>query len=108
MMGLPRLAVLALLLAPLGACGGPPARAPAANAPAEAGMAESPAERACREEARDSPAIRRLGSQVMPGDYSNEKRLAAEEQAIFSRAYRDCLRARGLPVSGGVERPVNR
>ncbi len=106
MMGLPRLAVLALLLPPLGACGGPPARAPAATA--EAGIAESPGERACREEARDSPAIRRLGHKVMPGDYSNEKRLAAEEQAIFSRAYRDCLRARGLSMSGGVERPVNR
>jgi hypothetical protein len=86
MTGLPRLAVLALLLPPLGGGGG----------------------RACREEARDSPAIRRLGYKVMPGDYSNEKRLAAEEQAIFSRAYRDCLRARGLPMSGGVERPVNR
>lgn len=105
MMDLPRLAVLALLL-PLGACGGPPAQV-LAPIP-EPAMEESPGERACREEARNAPAIRRLGARVMPGDYSNERRLAAEEQAIFSRAFQECLRARGLPMSGGVERPVNR
>jgi hypothetical protein len=106
MMGPYRLAVLALLLLPLGACGGTPARPTAAVA--EPGAAESAAQQACREEAQNSPEIRRLGAQVVPGDLLNERRLAAQERALFSRAYRNCLHARGLPMSGGVERPIRR
>ena len=33
----------------------------------------------------------------------NEDRMRREERAILARAYRDCLRARGATLPGGVQ-----
>ncbi|WP_043360233.1 hypothetical protein [Belnapia sp. F-4-1] len=91
-------AALALLL-PLGGCGlynsvfGPgPQRPP-----------ETPDERECHEEARRSPSVTALNRQRMLGNSVNDDRLNREERVLLARAFRDCLRARGLALPGGVE-----
>ncbi len=91
-------AALALLL-PLGGCGlygslfGPaPERPP-----------ETPEQQECREEAKRSPAVTALNRQRMPGNSVNDDRLNREERTLLARAYRNCLRARGLTLPGGVE-----
>ncbi len=88
-------AALALLL-PLGACGFFGGGAPP-------GEPETPEQHACREEARLSPAVTALNRQRLPGNTENENRLDREERILLLRAYRDCLRARGLALPGGVE-----
>ncbi len=84
-----------LLLLPLGACGvfsGGPPREP-----------ETPDQQACREEARSSPAMKELDRQRMPMNDLNEDRMRREQPAILARAYRDCMRARGANLPGGVQ-----
>ncbi|MGG5811547.1 phosphoribosylamine--glycine ligase [Falsiroseomonas sp. CW058] len=85
--------ILALLAA--AGCG---ARQPAAPA-----TAEDPAVAACRDEARDSPAVRDLGRRMLIGDISQTERVRAEQRAAEARAFNDCLRRRGLARGGGVE-----
>ncbi|MBL6077806.1 phosphoribosylamine--glycine ligase [Belnapia sp. T18] len=91
-------AALALLL-PLGGCGlydrllgAAPQRQP-----------ETPEQQECREEARQSPAVTALNRQRMPGNSVNDDRLNREERTLLARAFRDCLRTRGLTLPGGVE-----
>jgi hypothetical protein len=90
--------VLALLL-PLGGCGlynsvvgTAPQRPP-----------ETPEQQECREEARRSPSVTALNRQRLPGNAINDDRLSREERTLLARAFRDCLRARGLTLPGGVE-----
>jgi hypothetical protein len=64
-----------------------------------------PAHRACREEARNSEAVRDLERQRNPQNFSNWDRLAEEARVRENRAYRDCLRREGLALPGGVEAP---
>ena len=91
-------AALALLL-PLGGCGltssffgASPQRPP-----------ETPEERECHEEARRSPSVTALNRQRLPGNSVNDDRLNREERVLLARAFRDCLRTRGLALPGGVE-----
>jgi hypothetical protein len=64
---------------------------------------DTPEHRACRAEAKASPAMRALERQRNPANEYNTERLEREERGVFTRAYRDCLRARGLALPGGVE-----
>ncbi|MBL6457003.1 phosphoribosylamine--glycine ligase [Belnapia sp. T6] len=91
-----RAARLALLLPLLGACSWFGAPAPAEP--------ETQDQRECRQEARSSPAMKALDRQRMPGNTVNDDRIAQEARVVMARAYRDCLRARGLAMPGGVER----
>lgn len=59
--------------------------------------------RACRREAEGSPEVRALAAQSTPDWALNESRLGPQRQAAINRAYRDCLRRRGLGLPGGVE-----
>jgi predicted small lipoprotein YifL len=91
--------LLGALLA-LGGCGlfrGPPSPPPPDQ--------DTPAHRACREEARNSEAVRDLERQRNPQNFSNWDRLAEEARVRENRAYRDCLRREGLALPGGVEAP---
>lgn len=87
---------LVLMLA-LGGCGlfggrsGPPAEP------------ETPDQRECRREAQSSPAMQELARQRMPMNSLNDDRIAREERVILNRAYRECLRIRGLTLPGGVQ-----
>jgi hypothetical protein len=65
--------------------------------------ADTPDHRACREEARGAPAVRALEAQRNPSNVSNMARLDEERRLAEIRAYRDCLRRRGLALPGGVE-----
>ena len=91
-------AALALLL-PLGGCGlygslfGPAPQRPI----------ETQQEQECREEARRSPSVTALNRQRLPGNSVNDDRLNREERTLLARAFRDCLRTRGLTLPGGVE-----
>ena len=60
-------------------------------------------QRACRDEARGSPQYRAFDQQWNPMNNVNWERVMAERQAVETRLYRDCLRARGLAMQGGVE-----
>jgi hypothetical protein len=84
------------LLLLLAACGG----RPASEIPLEE---DTPDHRACRAEARNSPGITALNAQRNSMNQFNAERLANEQRVLFGRAYRDCLRARGLAAPGGVE-----
>ncbi|MDO9707557.1 phosphoribosylamine--glycine ligase [Paracraurococcus lichenis] len=64
--------------------------------------------RACRAEARNSPEMKAVGREFYAGNQGNIDRVTREEQVAFNRAYRDCLRARGLGMPGGVEPVVRR
>jgi hypothetical protein len=94
--GLGAVAVLALATLTLGGCGlfgfgGPPAEP------------ETQDQRECRREAQSSPAMKLLDRQRMPMNTLNEDRIKQDERVIFNRAYRDCLRVRGLAMPGGVQ-----
>jgi hypothetical protein len=81
----------------LGGCGlfrGPPRPPP---------DQDTPAHRACREQARNSEAVRGLERQRNPQNIPNWDRLAEEARVLENRAYRDCLRREGLALPGGVE-----
>jgi predicted small lipoprotein YifL len=71
--------------------------------PAPARQPETPEQQECREEARRSPSLTALNRQRMPGNSVNDDRLNREERSLLARAFRDCLRARGLTLPGGVE-----
>jgi hypothetical protein len=92
----------ALLAASAGGCGlfrGPrPLRPP--PLPSDQ---DTPAHRACREQARNSEAVRDLEKQRNPQNVSNWERLAQEAGVRENRAYRDCLLREGLALPGGVE-----
>ena len=83
-----------LLLSGCGLFGGSRAPLPEEN---------TPDHRACREEARAAPAVRALEAQRNPANAFNMQRLNEERRIQEIRAYRDCLRRRGLTLPGGVE-----
>jgi hypothetical protein len=93
----------ALLLVSLGGgCGlfrGPPPLRP----PPLPADQDTPAHRACREQARNSEAVRDLEKQRNPQNIPNWIRLAEEASLRQNRAYRDCLLREGLALPGGVE-----
>jgi hypothetical protein len=95
------LPLAALLL--LGACSlfGPPGP----KMPVEE---ETPDARACRAEARNSPEVRALARQLYEPNQMNVDRMSGEIGRAQSRAYRDCMRARGYGPQGGVEPIVPR
>ncbi len=102
----PRAPLLGALLL-LGGCGlfrGPP---PLRPPPLDQDQ-NTPAHRACREEARNSEAVRDLERQRNPQNIPNWERLAEEARVRENRAYRDCLRREGLALPGGVEAPRQR
>lgn len=68
----------------------------------------SPDAQACRAEARSSPEVRALGRQFYAGSQTNIDRMEGEVARAQSRAYRDCMRARGHGPQGGVEPQVLR
>lgn len=90
----------ALLL--LGACGG--GERSAARLPAQP---DSPEMAACREEARGSVSVADVARQRNPSDATQMARLDQMQADAEQRAFRDCLRRRGLIRGGGVE-PVRR
>jgi hypothetical protein len=88
------IALFALLL--LAACGGRPTSL--------SGEPLTPDQAACRDEARRDPEVTRLSAQV--NSYTpdaNAQRLREESRVAETRAWRRCLRARGLTLPGGVE-----
>jgi hypothetical protein len=90
-----RPALLALLL--LGGCGMFGSLTP----PIPEGE-NTPDHAACRAEAQRSPAVLALAQQANPAAYG-ETRQDQERRVAVQRAYRDCLRARGMARPGGVE-----
>ena len=64
---------------------------------------ETPEEKECRAEARLAPSVTALNRQRLPGNSVNDDRLNREERTLLARAFRDCLRSRGLALPGGVE-----
>ncbi len=88
-----------LLLLGLGACGrGTPTPAAFDAVP------PSPFVAVCREEARRGPEMRSQARESNVDNPANILRLAEERADIEDRAFRDCLRRRGAPQPGGVER----
>jgi hypothetical protein len=73
-------------------------------------QSDTPAERACREEAKDDPAARRLDRQVNPSadPFWERQRLLRERRTIEDRVFRDCLRRAGVRDPGGVEPVIPR
>ena len=69
---------------------------------------DTPDHRACRAESRTAPAVMALEAQRNPSNDFNTERLARERRLAEIRAYRDCLRSRGLTLPGGVEPVRNR
>lgn len=69
---------------------------------------ETPEQRACRAEAERSPQVLALYRERFPDNTWNTQRVDREQRVAFNRAYRDCLRARGLAMPGGVEPVVPR
>lgn len=90
------LSLAAVLL--LGGCGVFGARGPAIP-PDE----NTPDHQACRAEARNSPEVRALNREINPNNTFNQTRLEGEVRNAQARAYRACLRERGLAPPGGVE-----
>jgi hypothetical protein len=91
--------LLALALLALGGCS---LFAPKQQDPAVA-LETGPEYQACRAEARGSPQNRALDGQSNPMNPWNVYRIGIERQDLETRLYRDCLRARGLTLPGGVE-----
>ncbi len=83
-------AALPLVLV-LAACGG----TPAPNA--------DPVAAACRAEARAAPGAMAMDRQLNVANANNVYRLEQERAQAESRAFSDCLRARGVSRGGGVE-----
>ena len=92
-----RALLLTLALLPLAGCGLFGSRT------ATTEEALTPDQRECRAEAQTSPGMKALDRQRMPMNTWNEDRLNREERVVLNRAYRDCLRARGLALPGGVQ-----
>jgi hypothetical protein len=64
----------------------------------------APEQVACRDEARRDPEVTRLSAQVNTyTPEANAQRLREESRVAETRAWRRCLRARGLALPGGVE-----
>ena len=91
------------LLLLLGGCGlfGPPG-------PQLPPQDDLPDARACRAEARNSPEVRALARQFYEPNQTNVDRMKGEVGRAQSRAYRDCMRARGHGPQGGVEPQIQR
>jgi hypothetical protein len=87
----------ALLL--LGACG--------SAAPRPAAEPENPQFAECRQEARGATSFADFARQANPSNPNQMDRIRAERAEAEQRAFRDCLRRRGLVRGGGVE-PVRR
>jgi hypothetical protein len=62
-----------------------------------------PEYRACQREAENNPEVIALGAQSTPDWGLNQARIGPQRQVLINRAYRDCLRRRGLGLPGGVE-----
>lgn len=58
----------------------------------------------CRAEAEAMPAVRQAGARAGPAAYGSSPRAEVARAEALAQAYRDCLRRRGLPAPGGVER----
>jgi len=84
-----------LLLLLLAACAEP---APVARGGAPMTNAE------CRAEALATPAVAQSGARAGPAAYGPSPGAEFARAEALDRAYRDCLRRRGLPAPGGVER----
>lgn len=64
----------------------------------------SPEQEECRAEARRSLEVRRVDREVNPQpSWLNTERTLEERRIAETRAWRECLRARGLAAPGGVE-----
>ena len=87
----------------LAGCGTPPP-----TRPVLIGDDEAPEYQACRAEAEKSPALRALAKESYPANNFNQDRMVREQQVALNKAYRDCLRARGLAMPGGVESVIRR
>jgi outer membrane biogenesis lipoprotein LolB len=79
----------------------------AARTPAPTAAPQTAAEAECRQEARNSPAVRDLARRMVIGIQAQMDRVQEEQRIAESQAYTDCLRRRGLSRGGGVE-PVRR
>ena len=75
-----------------------------AGPPAEPETAD---QRECRQEANRSPAMARISLQ-WADNQTNWDRIQRERDTAFSRAFGDCMRARGLGPPGGVEPQIRR
>jgi len=94
-----RIAMVALA-ATLGAC-----TTPTRQIDAIVGRDVSPLDRECREEARRDPTIRQTLARQSNVDVGNNVvRTAEMRNELEEQAFRDCLRRRGAPLPGGVER----
>lgn len=94
-----RIAMLALAAA-LGAC-----TTPTRQIDAIVGPDLSPLDRECRDEARRDPTIRQtLARQANIDVGINVVRTTEMRNQLEEQAFRDCLRRRGAPLPGGVER----
>jgi hypothetical protein len=58
----------------------------------------------CRAEAQADPAVRATAGMSGPLEFGMTPRARIARAEALERAYRDCLRRRGLPAPGGVER----
>ncbi|HZH45916.1 MAG TPA: phosphoribosylamine--glycine ligase [Roseococcus sp.] len=64
----------------------------------------TPDQAACRAEARRDPEVARIAAQVNSSTpEANALRLGEETRVAETRAWRRCLRTRGLTLPGGVE-----
>ncbi|WP_270937733.1 phosphoribosylamine--glycine ligase [Falsiroseomonas oryzae] len=90
---------LALLLPALllAACG---SRGPA---PRTAAAQEDPAVAECRTESRNSPEVRELFREENPANQTQHALVEQRRTEAERRAFRDCLRRRGVIHGGGVE-----
>jgi hypothetical protein len=73
------------------------------SAPDKPELETRPEYRACQREAENSPEVAALGAQSTPDMPLNQTRMGPQRQVLLNRAYRDCLRRRGLGLPGGVE-----
>lgn len=94
MTSLQRLAVLALAI-PMAGCGGP-----------SGGARDTPEQAECRREARNDESVRNLTRTLSLGN--NQWIIEEDIRRATERAFRNCLRVRGLPGAGGVEIPPPR
>jgi hypothetical protein len=93
------IAILALLAA-LGACNTPTRQIQDITA-----ADQTPLDRECRQEATRQAAVNRdLGRQANIDNSMIVVRMNQERQDLQDNAFRDCLRRRGAPLPGGVER----
>jgi hypothetical protein len=68
--------------------------------------ADTPEQAECRRVARNDPAVRDALRPLSPGN--NDQIIQGEVNRATDRAFRNCLRDRGLPGGGGVEIPPPR